>query len=167
MYSDDFCVSLEPCWRSLGSAASEKSDIFGGKWLLVGVITVKKRVKESVSLCQLNFQWQGDYIDQLIGSLYCVAHDKKFLPTDDFLVSDAVWNHKKQQLQFKFNCATQLNTHTVFYLVLTVPEAVERVLRCGSFTIVQHCLPLQMQDALSKKNLTLSCCALESGDRGG
>lgn len=165
IYSDDFCVSLEPCWRSLGSAISERADFFGGKWVLIGTITMKKRARESIALCQLNFQWQGKYIDRLIGSLYCVSHDKKFIPTDEFLVSDAVWNNKKQQLQFKFNCATKLNTHTVFYLVLTVPEEIEKILRLGSFTIISHCLPLQMQDSLSQKNLTLSCCALDTSGK--
>lgn len=153
----DFCLTFEPMWRPLGTRKAAEADRFGGKWILVGTIVIKKRVKENISLDQLNLKWNGVFIEKLIGSLYRGVPDKTFVPIDDCWLSDGVWNKKHQRLSFHFNGPEFLNSHSVFCLVLTIPDAIESMVRNGYFTVQQGCLPQLMQDAFAQKDLVIRC----------
>ncbi len=153
--SEDFAVKLEPEWKDLDQNP-EKERQFGGKWILVGNIIFKKKSKECVSLNRLHLKWKGGHIEKLIGSLYQKNLDKKFIPIEDFLVCDGIWNKKEQTLILNFDRRCSLSAVNVFHLVLTVPRNIEPILKKGSFTITHHCLPRQFKECVANNNLSLS-----------
>ncbi len=156
---DPFLISLEPCWQCLddnnGSCAQ-----FGGKWVLIGNITFKKRsLKDSIYLQQLRLLWTGPHIDTLSASLYKKNFDptkKEFLPIDDYLVCDGIWNKVKQTLILTFDDKQTLGALEVFYLVLTVPDSLEHILQQGSFALEKNDLPAPFAHAYRTQPLTLT-----------
>ncbi len=152
---EDFSVSLEPKWQNL-EHDQQKSKEFGGKWILVGSITFEKKSKELVSLDKINLHWNGTDIDNLIGSLYKKYPDKEFIPIEDNLICDGSWNKTKQTLILKFTERLTLGPITTFYLVLTVPETTELMLKNGSFCLEEQCLPEPFKPYARKRQLSLS-----------
>jgi hypothetical protein len=114
----------------------------GGKWILVGSITFHKKSKEVAKLEKISFEWHGDPIDHLSGSLYKKIPEKQFMPIEDNLVCDGSWNKLNQCLILDFNNRKQtLGPRNIFYLVFTVPESIEPALKSGYFNLVQTNLP--------------------------
>jgi len=99
--ANEFSVILEPKWENLESN-TKKTKEFGGKWILVGSITFKKNSKEPVNLSKIYLNWQGETIKNLVGSLYKKKSNKDFIPIQDYLICDSVWNKTKQTLILKF-----------------------------------------------------------------
>ncbi|MCX5922649.1 MAG: hypothetical protein NTX86_04980 [Candidatus Dependentiae bacterium] len=153
--SEDFAVILKPEWQDLESNP-EKAKIFGGKWILAGSIVFKKRAKETVHLNRLYLQWQGACIDKLIGSLYRVEPDKKFIPIQDNLVCDGIWNKAQQTLMLNFDKKETIGFNNTFYLVLTVPNTLESILKKGSFSLLTSSLPEEFKICAVAHPLTLS-----------
>jgi hypothetical protein len=152
---ENFDITLKPKWCDLDGNCSRSAD-FGGKWILVGSITFKKRSKEPVSIDNINLHWKGETIDNLVGSLYKKDLDKNFLPIEDNLVCDGEWNKTKQMLILNFDEKENLGPTTVFYLVLTVPETIEPVLKKGSFCLEKQCLPKPFKDCAQQEKLSLA-----------
>lgn len=152
---EDFSVVLEPKWQNL-ERNQENNEAFGGKWILVGSITFEKKSKEFVSLENINLQWKGEKIEHLIGSLYKKLPDKTFIPIQDYLICDGTWNKTKQTLMLKFDERLTLGPTTTFYLVLTIPESVEPILKKGSFAMEEHCLPEPFKQCARKRQLTIA-----------
>jgi hypothetical protein len=152
--SENFKVRLEPTWQNLENDTHTK-DVFGGKWILVGSITFKKRAKISVALNQIHLQWYGEPLDNLMGSLYKHTHDKAFIPIEDNLICDSVWNKTKQMLILNFDEKQTLSAVNVFYLVLTIPEKMEPVLKQGYFSIEHSSLPEPFKEYATKNSLSL------------
>lgn len=150
----DFDVVLEPLWLELGN--SKKAEEFGGKWMLVGSIIFKKRIKDPVCIGTIILRWSGDRLDNLIASLYKKNLNKEFLPIEDNLICDGSWNKSKQLLILNFEEQESLGPTTIYYLVLTVPESLEPLLKTGSFCIDQECLPFPFQQCAHNKNLSLA-----------
>src|SRR5260370_11531435 len=73
--NNDFAIIIEPKWQDLEQEPANAKK-FGGKLILVGSITVKKRSKEHVALSKIYLRWQGKPIDTLVGSLYKKEPDK-------------------------------------------------------------------------------------------
>ena len=74
------------------------------------------------------------------------------MPIEDNLICDGVWNQKNQCLVLDFNHRKQtLGACTIFYLVFTVPDAIEPALKNGYFRITKINLP----DTLYKNNQDL------------
>lgn len=136
----DFDVIMEPRWDNL-DRHEKTAEKFGGQWILAGSITFKKMAKEQVSIENIYLIWNGQTLDHLIASLYKKNPDKNFLPIEDNLVCDGLWNKAKQTLILNFEEETNLGPTTIFYLVLTVPKDMEQVLKTGSFHINSDCLP--------------------------
>ncbi len=153
--ADDFQLIIEPKWQNL-EMDSTQSDKFGGKWLLVGSITFRKKAKESVNLTQLELRWNGQEINDLLGSLYRKDPDKDFLPIEDNLVCDGTWNKTRQLLKLTFDEKETLGLVNIFYLVLTIPETMEPLVKKGSFEIVQRSLPEPFRLATLSHKLSLS-----------
>ena len=128
--TNEFSVVLESKWENLESS-TKKTKEFGGKWVLVGSITFKKNSKESVNLNEIYLNWQGETIENLVGSLYKKKSDKNFIPIQDYLICDSAWNKTKQTLILKFDEKQTLGPSTTFYLVLTIPEEIEKTVRKG------------------------------------
>ena len=152
---ENFSVILEPKWKNL-EHDHKKSEEFGGKWILVGSITFEKKSKEYVSLDKINLCWNGESIDNLIGSLYKKIPEKEFIPIQDNLISDGNWNKTKQTLILKFDKKLSLGPTTTFYLVLTVPETIEFQLKSGSFCIEEQCLPDPFKHCAHNRQLSLA-----------
>src|ERR1700722_13511561 len=108
---DPFVVLLEPCWNCLDDNDGS-CEQFGGKWVLIGNITFKKRAaKDSLQLQQLRLHWNGPYIEILNASLYKKNFDptkKEFLPIDEYLICDEIWNKVKQTLLLNFDAKQTL-----------------------------------------------------------
>lgn len=151
----DCTIILEPKWQNLENN-KQKNKIFGGKWILAGSITFRKKSKDTVYLSKLIFRWKGKKIDNLLGSLYKKNLDKKFLPIEDSLICDSYWNKKKQTLIFNFKKQVSLGPTSIFYLVLTVPDKLENTLKQGSFFIESHCLPTPFKMAARHQTLILT-----------
>jgi len=155
----DFTISIEPSWDNL-EHGNDKSSQFGGKWILAGSITFKKKkADEAVHLQTLLLHWHGISIDTLSASLYKKNFDptrKDFLPIEDYLVCDGTWNKKKQTLVLDFNTKQTLGTVETFYLVLTVPESVEPALKDGFFSLEPTCLPEPFKKCIDTNTLALA-----------
>src|SRR5580658_9675791 len=82
---ENFQVLLEPLWEDLENNAQKAHD-FGGRWILAGSITFKKKAKDTLHLNKIYLQWHGNKIENLIASLYLRDDDEKFLPIQDNLI---------------------------------------------------------------------------------
>lgn len=153
--NDDFAIIIEPKWQDL-EREPEKAKEFGGKLILVGSITLKKRSKEHVSLSKFWLRWNGAPIDNLVGSLYKKESDKDFHPIEEYLICDGVWNKNKQRLLLEFDEKQTLGALNVFYVVLTVPQELEKTLKSGKFEIEHSCLPELLQECTKNQELALS-----------
>lgn len=152
---NDFSILLEPRWENLDQDA-DSTQAFGGKWILAGTITFKKKAQDTVYLSQLKLRWKGVYLDKLIASLYRKDYEKKFLAIEENLVCDGCWNKAKQVLTLNFNEKEMLGPTNIYLLVLTVPEKQEPLLRKGSFELITNELPEQFSVCARDQKLILS-----------
>ena len=152
---DAFRVILEAKWQDLENNA-QKIKQFGGKWILAGSIVFKKRSSEILFLDTIQLNWKGEKIDNMIGSLYEKNDTGSFLPIEKYLVCDSVWKRSTQQLFLPFNRPFALGAVNTFYLVLTVPQEIEKKIKSGYFFITQHRLPFPYQKYISTHNLSLA-----------
>jgi len=152
---EQFRVILEAKWEDL-EQNSERTKLFGGKWILAGSITFKKRSSETVFLDEIQLTWNGKKLDNLIASLYEKNNTSSFLPIEKYCVCDSRWKCSTQQLFLRFNKPFVLGAVTTFYLVLTVPEPLEPVLKKGTFRIEYAGLPLPYRDYVKGKELSLA-----------
>jgi hypothetical protein len=155
-YTIDNCdIILKPKWKTLGCNDNKCAD-FGGKWVNVGSITFKKRSKEPIFVDEINLSWHGEHLDNLIGSLYRKNAGKNFLAIEKNLVCDGKWNPKTQTLILDFNTEEKLAPTNIFYLVLTVPDAVETILKKGYFSLENNCLPRPFKQCAQNEKLILA-----------
>lgn len=154
--AENFNIILKSKWCDLDENCSKATE-FGGKWILVGSITFKKRCKNAVCIETINLHWNGEPLDNLIASLYKKNLDKEnFLPIEENLICDGIWNKTKQTLVLNFDEKENLAPTTVFYLVLTVPESIEPILKKGSFCLEEQCLPKPFKQCAHNEKLTLA-----------
>ena len=154
--AEEFNIVLKSKWCDLDGNCT-KATQFGGKWMLVGSITFKKRCKDPICIETINLRWNGEKIDNLIASLYKKNFDKEaFLPIEENLVCDGIWNKNKQTLILNFDERENLGPTTVFYLVLTVPEEIEQILKKGSFSLEEQCLPKPFKQCAQQEKLSLA-----------
>jgi hypothetical protein len=162
---NDFTISIEPSWKNLEHDDEGKSSQFGGKWILAGTITFKKKkADEAVHLHKLELHWHGAQIETLITSLYKKNFDpmkKDFLPIEDYLLCDGIWNKTKQTLLLNFESKQTLGPIETFYLVLTVPEQIEHTLKGGFFSLESTCLPDQFKKCTQGNSLALALNTLK------
>jgi hypothetical protein len=148
-------VSIKPEWRNLDD--QEKSEKFGGKWMLAGKITIRKRIKDTITLQALDLKWEGkEIINNLNASLYRQTPNQELIPIEETLVCDGHWNKDKQLLQLKFDHKEYLHTQSIFCLVLTVSNQLEPILKKGSFKVITQNLPYQLKPAVIKNDLRIS-----------
>jgi hypothetical protein len=150
-----FKVIVEPHWHNL-EQNEKRTEEFGGKWILAGSITFKKHCKDAVFLDNIQLSWKGEKIDHLIGSLYEKNEAGEFLPIDKYLVCDSCWKKSTQELFLRFNRPCTLGAINTFYLVLTVPEKLEPILKNGSFYVEQAGLPLPYREYLKEHTRALA-----------
>ena len=154
--AENFNIILKSKWCDLDENCSKATD-FGGKWILVGSITFKKRCKNPICIETINLHWNGEPLDNLIASLYKKNLDKEnFLPIEENLICDGMWNKNKQTLVLNFDEKENLAPTTVFYLVLTVPESIEPILKKGSFCLEEQCLPKPFKQCAQNEKLSLA-----------
>lgn len=152
---EPFKVIVEPKWHNL-DLDPLRTKQFGGKWILAGSITFKKHSTEAVFLDGIQLSWKGEKIDQLIGSLYEKNEAGEFLPIEKYFVCDSCWKKSTQQLFLNFEHPLTLGAINTFYLVLTVPEDIEPILKNGSFYIEQAGLPLPYRDYVKDHELAIA-----------
>lgn len=151
----DFSISLEPMWKDLETNPNNIAK-FGGKWILAGSITFKKRAKDNVNLEKIYLKWNGPALENTMASLYRGRPDKDFLPIEDNVVADGIWNKKKQRLLFDFLENETLSAITIFYLVLTVPPCCETLFKQGNFSLEKTCLPGPYQFCIYNNKLAFN-----------
>lgn len=154
-FCNDFSISLEPTWQDLESNP-DNINKFGGKWILVGSITFKKRAKDSINLEKIYLKWNGPLLDNAIASLYRGRPDKSFLPIQDNVIADGIWNKTKQRLLFDFQEDETLGAVTIFYLVLTIPPCCEALFQQGHFSLEKTCLPAPYQQCIYNNKLAFN-----------
>lgn len=152
--TDNFSIVVKPKWRNLDSN-DKQSSTFGGKWVLVGSITFKKKSKEPLSLNTMTLSWNGETMDNLVASLYLKNSSREFIPIEQNLVCDGTWNKTKQMLIFNFEEKETLAPKTTFYVVFTIPETIEPVLTKGFFTIEENSVPKPFKHCCQSAQLTL------------
>ena len=152
---DNFDIILKSKWKELGCKDNNCAD-FGGKWILVGSITFKRRSKEPISISQINLSWHGAQLTDLTASLYRKSIGKEFWPLEENLICDGQWNSKTQTLILDFDAEEKLAPTTVFYLVLTVPESTEQLLRNGHFCLENNHLPRPFKQCAQHEKLILA-----------
>lgn len=159
--SNDFQLIIEPTWQNL-ERNTDSSKAFGGKWVLIGSITFKKKSKDSVELDRLELKWHGEKIDDLAGSLYRKSSHKDFMPIEDYLICDGTWNKAKQTLKLTFDQQQTLGFVNTFYLVLTIPDHMDNIVKHGAFDIVSRALPEPFRVTAQQHKLSLSLDALDT-----
>ncbi|MFZ5953524.1 MAG: hypothetical protein ACOYT8_00315 [Candidatus Dependentiae bacterium] len=137
-------------WENLEKRIAT-SERFGSKLILIGTLMFKKRANEPIILNHLQMQWHGTYIDQLSASLYHKKNNLRFIPLEDNLICDGIWNKHKQRITFKFNKPYSLSAHTQFYIVLSIPSELENTMKLGSFTIEKNSMPDLIQCSIPDK----------------
>ncbi len=152
---EQFKVLVEPKWHNL-ETDTDRTKLFGGKWILAGSITFKKRSTEAVFLDGIQLSWKGANIEQLTGSLYEKNETGAFLPIEKNCVCDSSWKKSTQQLFLHFDHPLTLGAINTFYLVLTVPENIEPILKNGSFHIEQAGLPLPYREYVKDHELSIA-----------
>jgi len=141
----DCLISVSPYWQNIESSCKHEEE-FCSKWMLIGSITFRKKSKEPIKLEAMRLAWHGAPIDHLDGSLYRKIPGKAFMPIEQNLVSDSRWNKTRQELIFDFHNNKQtLGPTSIFYLVLTVPDSLERTLQGGHFSVIKQLLPQPFQ----------------------
>lgn len=150
----DCSIIIESQWEDLENN-KEKSDKFGGKWILAGKIIFKKKCNSQVLLQEIRLHWHGEHLDQLSGSLFTQKECGPFKPLPAHHVADSKWSKTSQTLVFKFDRIISLYPTTIFHLVLTVPENQEQYLK-GQFTIEPDYLPIPFQEVAQKDQLSLA-----------
>lgn len=158
---DNFQIIIKPTWQDL-ECNTQSCIKFGSKWILVGSITFKKKSKEPVCLGRLYLKWVGDYLDNLVGSLYTKHNETDFMPIEDQLVCDSEWNKKDQTLSLRFNDQQMLGFMNTYYLVLTVHPHLESIIKQGHFKLDHLRLPEQFKWCSQDNHLCLQLNALES-----
>ena len=152
---EPFRVILEAKWKNLDQN-SERAKLFGGKWILAGSITFKKRSTDTVFLDEIQLTWSGPKLENIIASLYEKNDTSSFLPIEKYFVCDSRWKCSTQQLFMRFNKPFILGAVNTFYLVLTVPEQLESIIKQGRFHIETAGLPLPYRDYVKGKELSLA-----------
>lgn len=156
LLANECSISLEPRWESLerDNTAARK---FGGKWILAGSITFRKKCKDAIKLERMCLAWHGPKLKNLSGSLYKKIPGRTFVPIEDTVLCDGVWNDKNQHLQLDFSDQSQnLGPLNIFYVVLTVPQEQEEILKQGHFTLEKHHLPEQFEEQGQDLDLNLA-----------
>ncbi len=144
--ASDCLISMEPQWDNL---CKDPDHIvrFGGKWIVIGSISFRKKIKDPTKLEKLKFAWHGKPIDHLHGSLYKKLPEKDFLAIEQNLVCDSSWNKARQEMTLDFhNNQQSLGPLNIFYLVLTVPPMLEDTIKSGHFSLLKHGLPVSFQN---------------------
>lgn len=153
---EPFKVIVEAKWQDLENNP-DKIKQFGGKWILVGSITFKKRSSEMIFLDELQLTWKGEKIDNLIGSLYEKNDSSSsFLPIEKYHICDSTWKRSAQKLFLRFNRNLTLGAVNTFYLVLTVPEEIESILKNGHFSVEKDGLPLHYREYVKERKLSIA-----------
>lgn len=152
---DNFDIILKSKWQQLGCNDNKCAD-FGGKWIIIGSITFKRRSKDPIFVDKINLRWHGGNLDHLIASLYRKNIGKEFLAIEQSLICDGQWNSKTQTLILDFDEEEKLGTTSVFYLVLTIPETVEPILKGGHFCLENNCLPHPFKQCAQNEKLILA-----------
>jgi len=153
--AETFQLILEPRWDDLEQNASKEKQ-FGSKLILIGKIIFKKKTIDDIKLSKIFLQWHGDHIDALSGSLYKKEPDKEFMPIEEHVICDSSWNKEQQSLILSFNQAQKLGIHSEFYLILSVPAALEGILKAGHFAIEEKYLPEPLQESAKKEELIIA-----------
>jgi hypothetical protein len=153
--TEECSIILTSKWCDLDGNC-KKAIQFEGKWMLVGSITFKKKAKDPIYIDTISLHWNGEQLDNLIASLYKKNISKDFLPIEDNLICDGIWNKKKQTLILNFDEKETLDPTTIFYLVLTIPETVEQLLKTGSFQIEEESLPQPFKHCAQSEKLSLA-----------
>jgi len=153
--TDNFDIVLKSKWQELGCNDNKCAD-FGGKWILIGSITFKKRSKHPIFVDKINLRWHGENLDNLIASLYRKNSGKEFLAIEQNLICDGQWNPKTQTLILDFDEEEKLAPTNIFYLVLTVPENLEPILKKGHFCLENNCLPRPFKQSAENEKLILA-----------
>ncbi len=157
---NNFKIILEPKWENLEND-QDRIAHFGGKWILAGSITFKKKIKDYIRLSQITLQWFGPHLEKLTGSLYEKNFERTFYPIQDFFISDGIWNKKTQTLTFPFDRHCWLQAVNTFFLVLTIPVDQEESVKTGSFSIADMNLPEEFKQSINTQKLSLSFNTLQ------
>lgn len=160
----DCTIKVEPKWQDL-EHNQQHTDLFGGKWILAGSIIFKKKSNETIHISKLLFRWRGDKIENLLGSLYKKNIDKKFLAIEEHHISDSYWNRKKQTLIFNFKKPVSLGARNEFYLVLTVPNQLEQIIKEGNFIVELSGLPMPLRSVIRQQSLSFAFSNINSYEK--
>lgn len=150
-----FELTLKPEWHTLDTNP-KTIEKFGGEWILAGVFDLKKRSPDPVKMNKLVLSWHGSHLDNLSASLYKKNSDHEFLPIQEYLICDSLWDVKNQKIIFNFDKNLVLEPRTVLYLVLTLPHTIEPLVQQGHFILESKTLPTLLQNSLPKKTFTLA-----------
>lgn len=161
--SKDIELNIVPQWHNLDQN-EERCEEFGGAWIEAGVITLRKKTRESINMTHLILSWQGEELEHLIGSLYQRKPNKDFMPIEQNLICDSNWQQSGQKLIFKFLQPLSLDVLTELRLVLTVPQDMQDKLKNGSLKVEADYLPDQIKEMLENQSavLTFNECAKTS-----
>lgn len=148
-------VSLEPLWFELDQN-DDSQKLFGGKWIVSGKITFSYKTKEHIKLEKLQLNWNGEPIEYVLGTLYKADADDKFLPIESYVICDSNWNRSRQTMSLNFAKPYLLDPISTFYLVLTVPEHLEKNLKNGIFSMAAETLPRAFRSYANNNPLSLT-----------
>lgn len=125
-------LTIKPLWQELDNNL-KTVQAFGGKWILAAQLLLKKKSAEPLVIHELVLNWSGPCMNEITTSLYKVPFNKKFMPLEEYWLCDSMWNKKLQQLTLSLPEDFLLDSYTTLYFVMTVPGALEPILKQGYF----------------------------------
>lgn len=152
-----YAKEQRPCELSVASNWKEldTSKKFSSKWVMVGTLSIKKRMEGTLRLESMLFAWKGPSpLPNLSGNLFHIPYNKTtVIPTDEYLVARGAWSVKNQRLEFRFIHPEYIHDPIARYaLVLTVEAALEPLLKQGAFEIIADKLPQELRTSVGTQS---------------
>ena len=146
-------VSLTSDWKEL-----DTSKKFSSHWVMVGTLSIKKRMEHSLRLDSMLFAWHGPRITAIDCSLFRIPFAKNTIfATDENLIAQGIWSVSAQRMHFPFFHPEYIHDPIARYaLVMTFDEKTGNMLKEGYFEIVPDNLPDQLKKIMLQRPLRLS-----------
>ncbi len=131
--ADDFSLNITSTWYNFGKYKNPLESNTLTEFIIV-------KTPKVLYFKNIKFKWIGKPIKKLAASLYKKKREHDILaPITDNIVSDGVWNTKKQELSFMLEHEKMISVNN-YYLILSYPINIEKKIKNGKFLPSQTCL---------------------------
>ena len=153
--SKNYELLIEPAWKRL-DINDKLAARMGGALIHAGTIVLKKKVRSIAYLDDITLEWHGSKLTRLSASLYKNQPGKRFLAIEQNCVCDSVWFCDEQKLVLRLLPPQLVESFNNYYLVLTVSQEIEPLIKRGFFTVVPRSGGHVLPESLTKNPVRLA-----------